>query len=424
MRSNLSASLGEAPVGVIAVLLAAARVAAGRLEVAVRARADPDVLVRRRDREGADALQLGRLAHPLAVGADVGEVVADADAPDAGRLVADPDQAARRVGGAAPSPLAAPRARRGRAALAVARAAALVIDGDGRRRVRRRLAHRRRIDRPARVVDRRRHALRVLRRRRQRRRRHRLGRMRIVGQHKGLASARSGQAPCRCMAIGRVAGACLARRRRLHHRRLPTPSPCPLRRVAPARLHRRRRRGHWRTRLSRLLRGTFGLKHLREGQAAVIDHVMAGEPTLAVMPTGAGKSLCYQLPALLLPGTTLVVSPLIALMKDQCDKLRELGVAAVQLNSAVGADEIDAAEKAIAAGAAKIVFTTPERLADAALPRPRRDASGQPASSSTRRTASRSGATTSARPSSRSAARCRASASRRSSPSRRPPPRR
>ncbi|MEO8309541.1 MAG: DEAD/DEAH box helicase [Caldimonas sp.] len=82
--------------------------------------------------------------------------------------------------------------------------------------------------------------------------------------------------------------------------------------------------------MSRLLHGTFGLKHLREGQAAAIDLVMAGAPTLAVMPTGAGKSLCYQLPALLLPGATLVVSPLIALMKDQCDKLRELGVAAVQ----------------------------------------------------------------------------------------------
>jgi len=121
---------------------------------------------------------------------------------------------------------------------------------------------------------------------------------------------------------------------------------------------------NWRARLSRLLRGTFGLKHLREGQAAVIEHVMAGEPTLAVMPTGAGKSLCYQLPALLLPGTTLVVSPLIALMKDQCDKLRELGVAAVQLNSAIAADEVEAAEQAIAAGEAKIVFTTPERLAD------------------------------------------------------------
>jgi ATP-dependent DNA helicase RecQ len=91
---------------------------------------------------------------------------------------------------------------------------------------------------------------------------------------------------------------------------------------------------------------------------------MAASPTLAVMPTGAGKSLCYQLPALLLPGTTLVVSPLIALMKDQCDKLRELGVAAVQINSAVDAGELAAAEQAIAAGEAKIVFTTPERLAE------------------------------------------------------------
>jgi len=123
----------------------------------------------------------------------------------------------------------------------------------------------------------------------------------------------------------------------------------------------------WRARLSRVLRDTFGLKRLREGQDATIAHVMAGEPTLAVMPTGAGKSLCYQLPALLLPGTTLVVSPLIALMKDQCDKLRERGVAAFQLNSAVDAGEIDAAEKAIAAGAARIVFTTPERLVDPAF---------------------------------------------------------
>jgi len=84
------------------------------------------------------------------------------------------------------------------------------------------------------------------------------------------------------------------------------------------------------------------------------------------MATGAGKSLCYQWPAMLLPGITLVISPLIALMKDQCEKLRHLGIAAVQLNSAVAADEIDAAEAAIAAGEARIVFTTPERLADAA----------------------------------------------------------
>ena len=116
--------------------------------------------------------------------------------------------------------------------------------------------------------------------------------------------------------------------------------------------------------IQRALRKTFGIKHLREGQEAVIEHVLAGRPTLAIMPTGAGKSLCYQLPATLLPGTTLVVSPLIALMKDQCDKLAEIGVSAVQLNSSLSAAELAAADAAIAEGRAKIVFTTPERLAD------------------------------------------------------------
>ena len=123
----------------------------------------------------------------------------------------------------------------------------------------------------------------------------------------------------------------------------------------------------WRPHVLRSLRRTFGLKSLRDGQEAVIASVLAGRPTLAVMPTGAGKSLCYQLPATLLEGPTLVVSPLIALMKDQCDKLSERGIAAVQLNSAVGADEIGAAEAAIAAGSARIVFTTPERLAERAF---------------------------------------------------------
>jgi ATP-dependent DNA helicase RecQ len=125
--------------------------------------------------------------------------------------------------------------------------------------------------------------------------------------------------------------------------------------------------GRWTANLQKVLRKTFGLKRLREGQEAVIRSVMAGNPTLAVMPTGAGKSLCYQLPALLLPGTTLVVSPLIALMKDQHDKLREQGIAAYQLNSAMRAEEIAAAERALAVPGTKIVFTTPERLADPAF---------------------------------------------------------
>lgn len=120
-------------------------------------------------------------------------------------------------------------------------------------------------------------------------------------------------------------------------------------------------------RVRAVLRDTFGLARLRPGQAAVIDRVLAGQSTLAVMPTGAGKSLCYQLPALLLPGRTLVVSPLIALMKDQCESLRALGVAAVQLNSATDSEEAEAAEAAVADGSARIVMTTPERLADPAF---------------------------------------------------------
>ncbi|MCG2595787.1 RecQ family ATP-dependent DNA helicase [Ramlibacter sp. XY19] len=113
-----------------------------------------------------------------------------------------------------------------------------------------------------------------------------------------------------------------------------------------------------------VLRDTFGLPRLRPGQAAVIERVLAGQSTLAVMPTGAGKSLCYQLPALLLPGRTVVVSPLIALMKDQCESLHALGIRCVQMNSSLGGEETRAAEAAVADGSAKIIMTTPERLAD------------------------------------------------------------
>ena len=79
--------------------------------------------------------------------------------------------------------------------------------------------------------------------------------------------------------------------------------------------------------LHRTLRRVFGLERLRAGQEAVIANVLARRPTLAILPTGAGKSLCYQLPALALPGRTVVVSPLISLMKDQVDKLAQAGVA-------------------------------------------------------------------------------------------------
>ena len=116
--------------------------------------------------------------------------------------------------------------------------------------------------------------------------------------------------------------------------------------------------------LDRLMQGTFGLSDYRPGQEQVIQSVMASRDTIAVMPTGAGKSLCYQLPALHLPGTTVVVSPLIALMKDQCDKLTELGVEARQINSTIPAADVAASLDEIAAGRVDFVFATPERLED------------------------------------------------------------
>ena len=114
----------------------------------------------------------------------------------------------------------------------------------------------------------------------------------------------------------------------------------------------------------RSLRETFGFAELRHGQHDVIARVLEGRDTLAIMPTGAGKSLCYQLPALHLSGTTLVVSPLISLMKDQAEKLGEAGVAAEQLNSAQKASEQGASMERIADAESDIVFATPERLAD------------------------------------------------------------
>jgi ATP-dependent DNA helicase RecQ len=84
-----------------------------------------------------------------------------------------------------------------------------------------------------------------------------------------------------------------------------------------------------------VLRERFGFDQFRAGQEAVIAHLLAGRSALAVFPTGSGKSLCYQLPALLLEGLTVVVSPLIALMKDQVDFLQTRGIAAARLDSTV-----------------------------------------------------------------------------------------
>ena len=115
--------------------------------------------------------------------------------------------------------------------------------------------------------------------------------------------------------------------------------------------------------IGKLLRSVFHVQRLRGGQQDVIDSVLDGKDTLAIMPTGSGKSLCYQIPAKLLAGTTIVVSPLISLMKDQTEKLLELGVRATQLNSTLSADEERAALAGITERAHEVVFVTPERLA-------------------------------------------------------------
>lgn len=119
--------------------------------------------------------------------------------------------------------------------------------------------------------------------------------------------------------------------------------------------------------IQRLLRSVFGIARLRTGQQEVIDSVLAGRDTLAIMPTGSGKSLCYQLPVALLAGATLVVSPLISLMKDQLEKLHALGITAVQLNSSLSRAEEDDAVARIAQGGRLIIFCTPERLASPAF---------------------------------------------------------
>src|SRR5213595_911875 len=95
--------------------------------------------------------------------------------------------------------------------------------------------------------------------------------------------------------------------------------------------------------LKRLMKGTFGLSGFRPGQQEVIDSIVNGRDTVAIMATGAGKSLCYQLPALHLPGTTLVVSPLISLMKDQHDKLELLHIEVLRLDSTLSPRDEQAA---------------------------------------------------------------------------------
>ncbi len=111
-----------------------------------------------------------------------------------------------------------------------------------------------------------------------------------------------------------------------------------------------------------ILQNVFGFEAFRGQQAEIIDHVMAGGDALVLMPTGGGKSLCYQIPALALPGTAVVVSPLIALMRDQVEALRQAGVRAAALNSTLPYGEAIHIERSLEAGELDLVYVAPERL--------------------------------------------------------------
>ena len=123
-----------------------------------------------------------------------------------------------------------------------------------------------------------------------------------------------------------------------------------------------------------LMRDVFGFDTFRPGQEEIVDAVARGQDTLAIMPTGGGKSLCFQLPALMREGVTLVISPLIALMRDQVRGLREAGVEAHALTSANTEAETDAVWQSLARGGTSLLYMAPERLASSGAVRMLREA--------------------------------------------------
>ena len=111
-----------------------------------------------------------------------------------------------------------------------------------------------------------------------------------------------------------------------------------------------------------ILKKYFGYSQFRKGQETLIDAILSGRDALGIMPTGAGKSLCYQIPALLLPGITIVISPLISLMKDQVQTLNQAGIHAAYINSSLTENQITKALQLAAGGVYKIIYAAPERL--------------------------------------------------------------
>src|ERR1700737_2733481 len=114
--------------------------------------------------------------------------------------------------------------------------------------------------------------------------------------------------------------------------------------------------------LAQALQRHFGYQRFRPGQEAIVRSVLEGRPTIAILPTGGGKSLCFQLPALLLPGTTVVASPLVALMKDQVDQLCARGIAATFINSSLSEAERQERQAQVRRGAYRLVYVAPERF--------------------------------------------------------------
>ena len=113
---------------------------------------------------------------------------------------------------------------------------------------------------------------------------------------------------------------------------------------------------------AQLLQRVFGYDQFRPGQEALIDGVLSGRDVFGIMPTGGGKSMCYQIPALLLPGITLVVSPLISLMRDQVMALKAAGIQAAFINSILTASQLHAVYRNLRAGQYKLIYVAPERL--------------------------------------------------------------
>ena len=119
--------------------------------------------------------------------------------------------------------------------------------------------------------------------------------------------------------------------------------------------------------LHHILKETFGYDNFRFEQYNIINSILDGKDTLAIMPTGGGKSLCYQIPALYLEGVTLVISPLISLMHDQVMNLKEYGVEAVFLNSSQNYGDAQKAKAKILNGSVKIIYVSPEGILSGAL---------------------------------------------------------